>query len=58
MTAAFTGGMTTTMPCFVAGTYVLTKNGRVAIERIKPDEEDVTENGIPKDKFYVKYTLF
>ncbi len=38
VTAAFTGGMTTTMTCFVAGTYVLTKNGRVAIERIKPDD--------------------
>ena len=26
-------------------------------ERIKPDEEDVTENGIPKDKFHIKYKL-
>ena len=33
--AAFTGGMTTTMKCFVAGTLVLTASGLVAIEQIK-----------------------
>ena len=33
--AIFTGGMTTTMKCFVAGTLVLTVNGLVAIEAIK-----------------------
>lgn len=33
--AVFTGGMTTTMKCFVAGTLVLTVNGLVAIEEIK-----------------------
>ncbi len=34
-TAVFTGGMTTTMKCFVAGTLVLTANGLIAIEAIK-----------------------
>ena len=34
-TAIFTGGMTTTMKCFVAGTLVLTANGLIAIESIK-----------------------
>lgn len=33
--AIFTGGMTTNMKCFVAGTLVLTVNGLVAIETIK-----------------------
>ena len=33
--AAFTGGMTTTMKCFVAGTLVATATGLVAIEKIK-----------------------
>ena len=33
--AIFTGGMTTNMKCFVAGTLVLTVNGLVAIEAIK-----------------------
>lgn len=34
-TAVFTGGMTTTMKCFIAGTLVLTASGLVAIENIK-----------------------
>jgi hypothetical protein len=34
-TAVFTGGMTTTMKCFVAGTLVLTASGLMAIEQIK-----------------------
>ena len=34
-TAIFTGGMTTTMKCFVAGTLVLTASGLMAIEQIK-----------------------
>ena len=34
-TAIFTGGMTTTMKCFVAGTLVLTASGLMAIEKIK-----------------------
>ena len=34
----FTGGMTTTMKCFVAGTLVLTASGLVAIENIKPGD--------------------
>ena len=34
-TAIFTGGMTTTMKCFVAGTLVLTVNGLIAIESVK-----------------------
>ena len=33
--AVFTGGMTTTMKCFVAGTLVLTASGLIAIEQIK-----------------------
>ena len=37
-TAVFTGGMTTTMKCFVAGTLVLTASGLVAIENIKPGD--------------------
>ena len=36
--AVFTGGMTTTMKCFVAGTLVLTASGLVAIENIKPGD--------------------
>lgn len=31
----FTGGMTTTMKCFVAGMLVLTANGLIAIEANK-----------------------
>ena len=38
VTAVFTGGMTTTMKCFVAGTLVLTASGLVAIENIKPGD--------------------
>lgn len=34
-TAVFTGGITTTMKCFVAGTLVLTASGLIAIEQIK-----------------------
>ena len=34
-TAAFTGGMCSTMQCFVAGTLVLTANGLMHIEAIK-----------------------
>ena len=37
-TAVFTGGMPTTMKCFVAGTLVLTASGLVAIENIKPGD--------------------
>ena len=37
-TAVSTGGMTTTMKCFVAGTLVLTASGLVAIENIKPGD--------------------
>ena len=37
-TAVFTGGMTTIMKCFVAGTLVLTASGLVAIENIKPGD--------------------
>ena len=37
-TAVFTGGMTTTMKCFVAGTLVLTASGLIAIENIKPGD--------------------
>lgn len=33
--AIFTGGMTSTMKCFVAGTMILTADGLVAIENIK-----------------------
>ena len=33
--AIFTGGMTSTMKCFVAGTMILTAEGLVAIENIK-----------------------
>ena len=33
--AVFTGGMTTTMKCFVAGTLVLTSEGLKKIEDIK-----------------------
>ncbi len=36
--AVFTGGMTTTMKCFVAGTLVMTAVGLVAIENIKPGD--------------------
>ena len=37
--AAFTGGMSTTMKCFVAGTLVLTANGLFAIEAIKAGDK-------------------
>lgn len=33
--AVFTGGMTTTMKCFVAGTLVATKKGKIPIEEVK-----------------------
>lgn len=36
--AVFTGGMTTTMKCFVAGTLILTAEGLKRIEEIKADD--------------------
>ncbi|MBT9697098.1 polymorphic toxin type 15 domain-containing protein [Eubacterium ventriosum] len=33
--AVFTGGMTTTMSCFIAGTLVATKKGKIPIEEVK-----------------------
>lgn len=35
VTAAFTGGMTSTMKCFISGTLVMTASGKVPIELIK-----------------------
>ena len=40
--AAFTGGMASTMSCFVAGTLVLTANGLVAIESIKAGDKVIS----------------
>ncbi len=37
--AIFTGGMTTTMKCFIAGTMILTAEGLVAIENIKAGDK-------------------
>ena len=42
--AAFTGGMTSTMSCFVAGTLVLTACGLVAIENIKVGDKVFSQN--------------
>ena len=42
--AVFTGGMTTTMKCFVAGTMILTAEGLVAIENIKAGDRVLSRN--------------
>lgn len=43
-TAAFTGGMTSTMNCFVAGTFILTLNGLKAIEGLKRGDKVYSAN--------------
>ena len=43
-TAVFTGGMTTTMKCFVAGTMVLTATGHVAVEDIRVGDIVISKN--------------
>ena len=40
--AIFTGGMATTMKCFVAGTMILAAEGLVAIENIKAGDKIIT----------------
>jgi hypothetical protein len=62
-TAIFTGGMTTTMKCFVAGTLVLTANGLIAIEYIKSgdlvyaaDEETLEVSSQPVLETYIRKT--
>ena len=62
-TAIFTGGMTTTMKCFVAGTLVLTTNGLIAIEYIKSgdlvyaaDEETLEVSSQPVLETYIRKT--
>ena len=42
--AIFTGGMTSTMKCFVAGTMILTADGLVAIENIKAGDMVLSRN--------------
>ena len=42
--ASFTGGATTTMKCFVAGTMILTAGGLVAIENIKAGDKVISRN--------------
>ncbi|MEE0874939.1 MAG: polymorphic toxin-type HINT domain-containing protein [Ruminococcus sp.] len=42
--AIFTGGMTTSMKCFVAGTMILTAEGLVAIENIKAGDKVLSQN--------------
>ena len=51
--AIFTGGMTSTMKCFVAGTMILTADGLVAIENIKAGDMVIAtdpETGITEPK--------
>ena len=51
--AAFTGGMSSTMSCFVAGTLVLTACGLVAIENIKAGDKVIStdpETGVTEEK--------
>lgn len=62
-TAIFTGGMTTTMKCFVAGTLVLTVNGLIAIESVKvgdlvytADEETLKVSIKPVLETYIRET--
>ena len=62
-TAVFTGGMTTTMKCFVAGTLVLTASGLIAIEQIKvgdivyaADEESLDVSLKPVLETYIRET--
>ena len=61
--AVFTGGMTTTMKCFVAGTLVLTASGLIAIEQIKvgdivyaADEESLDVSLKPVLETYIMET--
>ena len=42
--AAFTGGMSSTMSCFVAGTMILTASGLLAIESIKAGDKVISKN--------------
>ena len=62
-TAVFTGGMTTTMKCFVAGTLILTANGLMAIEQLKvgdlvyaADEETLKVSLQPILETYIRET--
>ena len=50
--AAFTGGMATTMSCFVAGTMVMTATGLMAIENIKVGYKVLSEDS---DTFVREY---
>lgn len=55
--AAFTGGMTSTMSCFVAGTMVLTANGLIAIENIKTGDKVLSADpfsGATQEKRVIK----
>ena len=61
--AVFTGGMTSTMKCFVAGTLVLTASGLIAIEQIKAgdivyaaDEESLDVSLKPVLETYIRET--
>ena len=62
--ATFTGGMASTMKCFVAGTFIMTMNGLKAIEGIKAgdmvysaDEKDPTKRGFrPVLETYIRET--
>ncbi len=62
--SAFTGGMTKTMKCFVAGTLVMTSNGLRAIEEIQSgdmvysaDEKDPSRRGFrPVLETYIRET--
>lgn len=42
--ATFTGGATSTMKCFVAGTMILTAGGLIAIENIKAGDKVISTN--------------
>ena len=52
--AVFTGGMTSTMSCFIAGTLITTKKGKIPIEDIKCNEWVLSSDTKTLKKSYKK----
>ena len=51
----FTGGMTGTMKCFIAGTLIATETGFAGIESIKPGDVVLSTNADTMETGYKKY---
>ena len=53
--AVFTGGMTGTMKCFIAGTLIATETGFAGIESIKPGDLVLSTNADTMETGYKRY---